>query len=386
MSATIDDALILLHRHGWEYGPLGLANHGPMAAEALFALGRAEAVLPWVERYCRRLGPLPGRDEPIAEEVWPAALGAGRRVGDWNAFFERALAEQPWATVLDTWVARLAPGIAAAAFHGAIRTGHAVRSLSAVDTAPRRSELAQGLAYWAANYQLLPGAPSASPDRRLPSEALGAVPLLPVDQRRRGGLIVGQLERVARFAAFAPVIDRVDPRPAPPAFLADLTETLARVYVANADGRNFFALLHAVTGPSALRPMLPHLSADSAQLALRHAWQACAALYAGFAYRPETGEIEPVEEDDDDLIDRSLAVRDEHAIKLTEVCLREDGARPSPAYRAAARDAVARLGGVRQRVSSFVGRELLPRLAGRPIARSIGQRLRKPPKAARSEP
>jgi len=365
MSATIDDALIVLHRYGWEYGPLGLANHGPMAAEALFALGRAEAVLPWVERYCRRLGPVPGGHEPIAEESWRAALGAGRRVGDWSAFFERALAEQPWPTVLDTWVARLAPGIAAAAFHGAIRTGHAVRSLAAADSAPRRSELAQGLAYWAANYKRLPGVLSASPARQLPSEAIGQVPLLPVGQRKRGGSIDGQLARIASFEPFAPVVDGVDPRPDPAAFLADLTETLARVYVANADGRSFFALLHAVTGPSALRPMLPHLSAETEQRALRHAWQACAALYAAFAHRLEPREVEAVDGDDGDLIDRSLAVRDEHAIKMTEVCLREDAARPSPVYRAAARDAVARLGGLRQRTLSLVARELLPRLAGR---------------------
>ena len=54
MTTTIDEALELLEETGPEFGG-GLANHGPMAAEALFVLGRGEAVVPWVERYKRRL-------------------------------------------------------------------------------------------------------------------------------------------------------------------------------------------------------------------------------------------------------------------------------------------------------------------------------------------
>jgi hypothetical protein len=41
---TMDDVLDILHRTGPEFGR-GLANHGPMAAEALLALGCPDAVL-----------------------------------------------------------------------------------------------------------------------------------------------------------------------------------------------------------------------------------------------------------------------------------------------------------------------------------------------------
>jgi hypothetical protein len=54
MASTIDEALELLADSGQEFGN-GLSNHGPMAAEALVTLGRSEAVVPWVERYKRRL-------------------------------------------------------------------------------------------------------------------------------------------------------------------------------------------------------------------------------------------------------------------------------------------------------------------------------------------
>src|SRR5262252_10848165 len=72
----------------------------------------------------------------------------------------RELAEAPWQAVLQAWVPRLAPGLWAAATHGPIRTGHAVRSLAARTTPQRLHELAEGLGYWAARYQVLPGRPA----------------------------------------------------------------------------------------------------------------------------------------------------------------------------------------------------------------------------------
>ena len=54
MAITIDEMLDLLSFASTEQAN-GNANHGPMASEALFALGRDEAVLPWVEDYRNRL-------------------------------------------------------------------------------------------------------------------------------------------------------------------------------------------------------------------------------------------------------------------------------------------------------------------------------------------
>ena len=55
------------------------------------------------------------------------------------------------------------------------------------------------------------------------------------------------------------------------------------------------------------------------------------------------GEIEPPRESRETLIDMAIASADEHAIKLTEACLREHAVRPSPAYLAAARHAIGAL-------------------------------------------
>ncbi len=50
MTISTDEMLDLLGFAGAEMVN-GNANHGPMAAEALFAMGRENAVVPWVDVY-----------------------------------------------------------------------------------------------------------------------------------------------------------------------------------------------------------------------------------------------------------------------------------------------------------------------------------------------
>ena len=141
------------------YGPdlrNGLTNHAPMAVEALAALGRADAVMPWLENYRKGLLPRPVAHERIEHKNWRVMLGKTDRVADWNAFFENELKDAPWHEVLARWTERLASGFCASAMHGIIRVGHAVRSLSEAETPERSRELADGFGYWAAAYQILP--------------------------------------------------------------------------------------------------------------------------------------------------------------------------------------------------------------------------------------
>src|SRR5260370_27652217 len=53
---SLDDALDSLSGYGNALAN-GNFNHAPMVAEALCALGRPEAVMPWLERYRPRLVP-----------------------------------------------------------------------------------------------------------------------------------------------------------------------------------------------------------------------------------------------------------------------------------------------------------------------------------------
>ncbi len=344
-SEAMEDALALLAPTGPEYAGR-LANHGPMAAEALVVLDRPDAVVPWVERYKKRLREHPGGTKPIEPKAWREALGDNDRVGDWIVFFRREIAERPWKTVLAEWTARFSPGVVAAAFHGAIRTAHAVRSLEASETPARRRELAEGLGYWAATYNALPEAatPEKPPAGRRPSIAIAGVPILPLERRVSYGNITDRLSPLDDFPPFAAVADAVDPSGDAEAFLSDMTETFAAVYLASASPGTVITFLHGVTGPVAVRTLLPYVSAEEQRRLLRYTWQAAASFYSsagGKTAPPLSADALPSR---DELADRAIATGDEHAIKFTEACFREYARNPKPVYILAARDGVARLG------------------------------------------
>jgi hypothetical protein len=324
-----------------------LTNHGPMAAEALVALGRAGQVGPWVEGYRRRFtNAFPPSHSAVTRANWRTALGDSRREADWVEFFTRELHEASWTHVVGKWAAELAPGLSAAAAHGLIRTAHAVRSLEAKETNLRLRELAAGLGYWAAYYQLLPALQPSSgvkPGQLRPAEAVKLIPHLP-DEKRIHGNIVNGLRSLDRLPEFAQVADlTVAPAEAAP-FISELTETFATVYARHAQANNSIALVHAVTGASALRTLLPYLSPAATRSAVRFGWQLGAAIYSVYVAGPAKPLALTIEFKRDDLIDRAVATEDEHAIKFTEACLREYALNPKPIYLAAARDAVERFG------------------------------------------
>jgi hypothetical protein len=342
---AMEDALEILAPTGPEYHGR-LANHGPMAAQALVALQRPESVVAWVETYRKRLQPHPPGTRAIDPKSWRDALGDDGRVGDWIVFFRRELADRPWREVIRTWTGRLAPGVVAAAFHGAIRTAHAVRSLEETETPARRRELAEGLGYWAATYHALPEAspPARAPEGTLPSAAVAGVPILPADRRVSYGNIVDRLAPLNSFPPFASVAGSVDAGGDGGAFLSNLTETFATVYLASVPPGSVITFLHGVTGPAAVRTLLPYADADDRPRLLRYTWQACASFLASSGGRTVAAQSSERLPSRDELADRALATHDEHAIKFTDACFRENALNPKPVYARAASDGVARLG------------------------------------------
>ena len=343
MAITIDEMLDLLSFAGAELGS-GNANHGPMAAEALFALGRDEAVLPWVEDYRIRLTDRPSPSLAIPSSEWREFLGARDRLGDWIEFFQNELQEAAWRDVVRVWAPRLAPAVMAAATHGLIRTVHAARNLSSGDTPQRRYELAQGLGYWAARYYTLPGAPSTSNAGFSPTDALRRVERLHDLTFEGSGPISEQIKGLEGHPDFEPVIDLPDDAGDVSGFLSNLTETCAGIYLANP--KNLIAFVHTVTAPSALRMLTQYLHEADARQAARFAWQACAGIYCWYSTTPpqDAAGWDAPEEGRDELIDRAVAAKGAHSIKFTEACLREYALNPSPVYLAAARDVSERVG------------------------------------------
>ncbi|HVM06942.1 MAG TPA: questin oxidase family protein [Acidimicrobiales bacterium] len=336
---AFDAALEMLDGFGTEFGP-GLSNHGPMAAEALTTLGREDVVERWVAAYRSRLEPREVERDPITAGDWREALGAPSRVGDWIAFFERELGDAGVDMVLATWLPRLAPGAMAAAAHGIIRTAHAVRALGgAASNELRRTEVATGLGYWAARYQELPGAPRPT-GAKSALEALDDVPVI-AEADRGAFLIFEQVRAVDAVSGFSAAVDSFGQPADPDEALDAVIAAAAHAYV-GCDRRTEIAFVHGVTGPSALRVLLPYLpDGDGRRLAVTYAWQVVAAIRSAYGARRLPDVVIPDAGAWDDLVDRAVADGDgdEHAIKMVEACRREHARTGSNVLVAAARRA-----------------------------------------------
>jgi hypothetical protein len=104
--------------------------------------------------------------------------------------------------VLETWWLRLLPGVAAAT-HGVIRVGHAVRALTEDGEDPDHlTELAHGLAYWAARWQPVPGTVATGPPPVTARTAAGAGPAAEAGPRPPMGWLRSPGSPISR-AAFA---------------------------------------------------------------------------------------------------------------------------------------------------------------------------------------
>lgn len=366
-AAVLDEALVALDGLGPELAG-GFANHGPMAADALVALGRPEDVVPFVTAYRRRLEPAPEPGQALSAGDWEGALGRFDRWADWVALFEEELAAEPFDEVTARWVPRLAPGSMAAATHGLIRTAHAVRGLlrteevdadAPAEASPRRSELARGLAYWAARYQEIPGPPLLV-GREGVADALAGLPVLP-EEAPQEWMITDQVRHLDMVATpFEQAVAALAPPDDLGAALAQLAAGGAVAYLANAGAGHEVVLVHAVTAPMALDLLLPVLNGSDRQTVFAYVWQAVAAIHT--AYTPERhwapagddrdGDGRAIDDrgGDDEPFDQAVlaaaavASGDEHAIKLAEAACRAYAATGHPALPAAAIDACARLG------------------------------------------
>jgi hypothetical protein len=290
-----------------------LSNHGPMAAEALARHGHQDAIPTWLDGYCRRLEAAPSPIRRIDD--WTAALGDPRRLGDWLGWFEEQLRDQRWTDVLHTWWPRLLPGIAAGATHGVIRVGHAVRALREDgETSARITELAQGLGYWAARWQPVPGA--TSPGGTLDADAaLAAVPRI---AHQVGGIRsrLAELERLDGWTQAQRALARSADSEQ---LLRGVVSAAVRRYATHAHG-NPVMLVHAATAPNAVLRALPSLPEDRWAASAAAAWSASAAILA--AYNPAAGSPEPATSSTAaDAFDRAAQHGDEHVIKLADTTL-----------------------------------------------------------------
>jgi hypothetical protein len=341
----LDEALERFQARGFEFGG-GLSNHGPMAAEALLRLGHPALLSGFVEVYEPRLGSQePGRWIPKADRA--AALGRSERLGDWRATFEREIAEGDWREVVQRGTALLADGFFAAGTHGALRLAHAVRAADEDPTTPRLREVAFGLAYWAGCYQVLPGRPGRDPrEGKGPRRVLSETTVVD-SERRRAGFFTDTVRVLDEDPVFTQNIENMDLDDSDlSSFLGELCRESARLYLENPQSR--IAYVHALTAPSAVRLLASCLDVETRVRVAGRALQAASALHAvsgGDCSPALADEVQQIAEDPALIRYRAACSLDEHAIKFSEACLREDALRPDPIFRLAAADAAVNLQG-----------------------------------------
>ena len=107
--------------------------------------------------------------------------------------------------------------------------------------------------------------------------------------------------------------------------------------------------MHALTIPSALRRLAPRLDPDDRVRAAGYVLQAVGALHSMFGdpdSRPEDDEeVLRMAGDWDEVRYHAACSIQEHAIKMTEACWREDERNPDPAFQRAGADAALKVGG-----------------------------------------
>jgi Questin oxidase-like len=305
----------------------GLSNHLPMLLHALHTLGADEARLRgyaagYVKRYEGVRAAVPGQ----ALWQWQKHLGDFGQHANLMATFAAAVRRQGATATLRQVLPDLWPGVAAAAFHGLIRTAHAWQ-------AGHDAELAAGLAYWASRWQPLVAPPA---DHTVPfatwSVALAAQVGAP---RPEGRLISDRIQTISHSAAYQALAGKLVLAP----------DTLAQLAAFARDQftrSGNFTVLHMVTGCRAARVLLA-AAPDSAAAALQGLVPAFAAAFLASGVRHTAGaDAQQPLASWADVITHALASDDDHVAKIVHACGEEADAYDESAYLLAARRATLR--------------------------------------------
>ncbi len=297
---ALDSALATFHRTAAEYGGR-LSNHGPMAAEALEAMGLQAEIPAFVHRYARRLEPC---EHPGGPHV------------------QRLLRDGVESVVRDA-LPGLLPGLAGAAFHGLIRTGHAMRGLRRRPSPVRVAELGHALDYWSAAAQVLPGEPGARAIAGTDAHAVFAsTPLIP-ETDRAGGLIADRFNPLLDWDEFIDPVETLDlAARTPREHVLDVADLAARAYLQATSGRDRFVFLHVVTGSAALLTLLDTLSDEDARRGAGYMVQAAAAVKATHGHTLDPSLPWPDPCSASELAHLALRRLDDHDIKFAEACIR----------------------------------------------------------------
>lgn len=293
-----------------EYGG-SLSTHLPMALVSLHALG---ATAPRMEQFfttiSARLNPAPTAATDATAHDWRTLRSDRDAFVTLRAHFLRAIADHGRDAVLRQTLPSLMDGVGAVAFHGLLRTASAT-------VANHDSELASGLAVWAAGHLPLASFVAAQPAAaNITNVADWLVGMAPDndDWRVKTGMITPQMHAFVRTPAFRDGVDRLAVHDHT---LRDLAAQALAIYLRSSN----FTVLHLITSAHAMRVLMPWL--DEPLIAARHYARAFAAGFAASGVKMDAPiiavEVLPWPE----AVRAAIASNDEHVIKLVYACHEE---------------------------------------------------------------
>jgi len=283
----------------------GFADHRPMALHALARLGADAARLQAHAHALQpRLRPAPAPQAWPVGEAWFSRLGEPAAWPAYRDLFAQWLEHEAAGDVLQQLLPRLLQGSAGGAFHGLIRTAHAV-------AAAHRGELADALATWAACWAPLGHPrPDTVPTTRDPEAVLRQLSVV----RSRGPLLAARQRAAAAAPGFDVLAAQLELHAGSVPQLAGLA---AKAFAASGD----FGVLHLVTSALALEELLPFVDPDDGEAlaAARAAWWRgfmATVSAAGLVARPA-----PPPQPWPQIVAAALASDDAHAVKLVDACV-----------------------------------------------------------------
>jgi hypothetical protein len=249
-----------------------LTNHLPMALVAKDRLGAdARELRRFADLYARRLTAQPSAEDQLSVRSWHTAIGQPGSTPALADYFSSAIRDNGVTDTLRSTLPRLVPGLAGAAFHGAIRLSYALDVAS-------DSRVATGLAYMAESAKPL----GSLGDEETATESLPSLfATLARDTRTRarinGQNITLRLQSAAANDSFthAVAITAVTPQT-----FAELSQVALELFASTGD----FTALHGVTGLAALEHLRTWI--DDTEIFDRYCVQALGAAYVSIATPP----------------------------------------------------------------------------------------------------
>lgn len=316
----------------------GTTNHCPMALIALAQMGADEARLRqflamWEQKYAL---PAPALGTPVARANWQAAKGDYGQFEALQACFESWIKDDGVDAVLVEVFSGMPFAPATGAFHGLIRLGYGLE-------AGHTGEMAAGLAYMVCGHLPVSGAETGAASVASAAQGLASLSQALAGCEFSGTPITGKLRGVAADPRFIAALPKV---PATQAIFEEIAHLAIGAYWQTND----FTVLHMVTATHAARTVFAHLPPDQVLQLMPLLWNAVCAAYVsvGAPALIPLAELEAQavpdaapQEDWPRVFQAAIAANNDHVIKMTYTCQRENLRRPSPLYFAAAQRLVA---------------------------------------------